>query len=219
MNDFPGYIIESGISLAVFYTTYMLFLRSQTCFSLNRFYLLASIVFSLVIPLIQIDAPAGISFMPLVVLNEIRITPGNQMQSFPGIPAMQDILFYIYLTVSIAFLSRFLVSLIRLFILVSRNMVQEQQGFQIVFLNKNLPPFSFFRYLFIHDSYRQHGIVEVVEHEKAHIRQWHSFDILFSELLIVLQWYNPFAWLYRRALNENHEFIANTDSLFTDVLI
>jgi|GEM_PF-1840790 len=213
MNDIIRYIIESGISLAVLYAVYLLLLRSQTCFTFTRFYLLISILISLIIPIIHINTPAVTAFKPLLVLNEIRITAESQVMSTPDVPTFQEILFYLYLSVSAVFLLIFLVSLSYLLMLVLTNKAYDQQGFHIVLLKKNLPPFSFFTYLFMDESHRLNGMEEVVEHEKAHIRQWHSADLLLSELIIVFQWFNPFAWFYRRTIKEIHEFIADDNVL------
>ncbi|MEN6311747.1 MAG: M56 family metallopeptidase, partial [Acidobacteriota bacterium] len=52
-------------------------------------------------------------------------------------------------------------------------------------------------------------IDRVLAHELAHVRQFHSFDIVFSEFLTVIQWFNPFVWPYKRSLRETHEYLAD----------
>jgi hypothetical protein len=76
------------------------------------------------------------------------------------------------------------------------------------------PPFSFFPYVVIPKKTFESGeYLEILEHEKAHIRQGHTFDLLFSELLIVFLWFNPFMWLIKRSIILNHEYLADNFSL------
>jgi beta-lactamase regulating signal transducer with metallopeptidase domain len=76
------------------------------------------------------------------------------------------------------------------------------------------PPFSFFPYVVIPKKTFESGdYLEILAHEKAHIRQGHTFDLLFSELLIVFLWFNPFIWLIKRSMALNHEYLADKFSL------
>jgi hypothetical protein len=213
MNDFLKYLLESGISLAALYTVYLLLLRKETCFTLIRFYLLASVLFSLALPLVEINPPTGKVLMRIVALNEISITATN-----PGVPPQNsnhfgDLLFYLYIAVSAFFMVRLLVSTARIIRLIFQNRVQSYQGYKIVYHKMYLLVFSFFTYIFVSETSGQSDLEEVTEHERAHIRQWHSLDIVLAELLIILQWWNPFTWLYRRTISENHEFLADKSVL------
>ena len=209
MNDFLKYLLESGISLAALYTAYLLLLRKETYFTLIRLYMLASVIFSVVMPLVEINPPAGNILIQIITLDEISITATNPVVPLSHNITIRNFLFYLYIAVSAFFLVRLMVSTARIVILINQNKVQDHQGYSIVYHRMNLPVFSFFNYIFIPVTSGQFDLDKVTEHERAHIRQWHSFDIVLAELLIVLQWWNPFTWLYRRTISENHEFLAD----------
>jgi hypothetical protein len=121
-----------------------------------------------------------------------------------------SIFFVLYIGGVLCFLARFAYLVIRLCLLAKHNGVTRQDGFRMVEIEEEISPFSFFRLLFIHkgsfDDAERH---QVLEHEKAHIRQKHSADHLFAHGLAVFQWFNPFAWQIRKALKTTHEYIAD----------
>ena len=120
------------------------------------------------------------------------------------------ILFIIYIGGVLYFFARFVYLVIRLYLLAKRNGVTRQDGFRMVEIEEEISPFSFFRFLFIHNgSFNNVELIQVLEHEKAHIRQMHTTDHLFAHALAVFQWFNPFAWQIRKALKTTHEYIAD----------
>jgi hypothetical protein len=83
-------------------------------------------------------------------------------------------------------------------------------GLRIVLCGHPGESFSFFKFVFLNKSHIPEADVErVLAHELAHVRQLHSFDIVFSELLTVIQWFNPFVWPYKSSLRETHEYLAD----------
>ncbi len=135
----------------------------------------------------------------------ITIIPGKGPAFSPS-----GILLIIYIFGVIYFLARFVYLVIRLYLLAKRNRVTRQEGFRMVEIKEEISPFSFFRFLFINNgSFNESELQQVLEHEKAHIRQKHSLDHLFAHGLAVFQWFNPFAWQIRKALKTTHEFIAD----------
>ncbi len=120
------------------------------------------------------------------------------------------IIILIYIIGVLYFLSRFLYLVIRLYLLALRNGVTRQEGFRMVEIEEDISPFSFFRFLFINKrTFDESEMQNVLEHEKAHIRQKHSLDHLFAHGLAVFQWFNPFAWQISSALKTTHEYIAD----------
>jgi hypothetical protein len=116
----------------------------------------------------------------------------------------------IYIGGVMYFMIRFIYLLVRLYLLVFRNGVTRQEGFRMVEIQEDISPFSFFRFLFINQhKFNEFEMQNVLEHEKAHIRQKHSLDHLFAHGLAVFQWFNPFAWQIRNALKTTHEYIAD----------
>jgi len=85
---------------------------------------------------------------------------------------------------------------------------------KVVLSEMEHPPFSFFPYVVIpKKTYKSSDYLEILEHETAHIKQGHTFDLLFSELLIAFLWFNPFMWLIKRSIVLNHEYLADNFSL------
>jgi len=120
------------------------------------------------------------------------------------------ILLIIYICGVMYFLTRFIYLVVRLYLLANRNGIARQKDFRIVEIKEEISPFSFFRFLFINFGYfNESELQNVLEHEKAHIRQKHSMDHLFAHGLAVFQWFNPFAWQIRKALKTTHEYIAD----------
>ncbi|OJJ16303.1 hypothetical protein BKI52_33970 [marine bacterium AO1-C] len=86
-----------------------------------------------------------------------------------------------------------------------------QQGYKVVYTYGRLPMLSFFNYLFWDNTLKltSEQKQQIITHETAHIRQWHTADILVLELFCILFWYNPIIYWWRSALRENHEFLAD----------
>ncbi len=83
-------------------------------------------------------------------------------------------------------------------------------GVKLVKMDEEVPPFSFFRFVFLHYETTTHsGFSQILAHEKVHIAQRHSLDLIFAHLLTIVQWFNPFAWLINNAMKTNHEYIAD----------
>jgi biopolymer transport protein ExbD len=124
--------------------------------------------------------------------------------------SISGIFFIIYISGVVYFFARFVYLVIRLYLLAKRNRVTRQDGFRMVEIDEEISPFSFFRFLFIHNgSFNDAELLHVLEHEKAHIRQRHTTDHLIAHGLAVFQWFNPFAWQMRKALKTTHEYIAD----------
>jgi len=83
-------------------------------------------------------------------------------------------------------------------------------GVKLVKMDEEVPPFSFFRFVFLHSETTSHsGFSQILAHEKVHIVQRHSLDLILAHLLTIIQWFNPFAWLINNAMKTNHEYIAD----------
>ena len=134
---------------------------------------------------------------------------GKKTKFFGGI-SLSTLILILYITGVMYFLVRFVYLIIRLFLLARKNGIHKKEGFRVVEIKEDISPFSFFRFLFINNSFFNESELEnVLEHEKAHIRQRHSIDHLFIHGLAIFQWFNPFAWQMRKALKTTHEYIAD----------
>jgi beta-lactamase regulating signal transducer with metallopeptidase domain len=85
-----------------------------------------------------------------------------------------------------------------------------KSGVNLVQMDEEVPPFSFFRFVFLNRETASHsGFNQILSHEKVHISQRHSYDLLLAHAITIIQWFNPFAWLINKAMKTNHEYIAD----------
>jgi len=216
-----NFVFESGFSLTIFTLVYVLFLRRETFFLLNRIYLMAAVFFSVLLPFVHIT---GSNAMPSVMLDEVTVTAiryqnllqtvtvyGNRLsgaieQTIQSIGLIR----LIYLSGTLIFVIVFLYRLAQVTALILNNKSEVKNGIRIVKINRDTTPFSFFRFIFINRNDADNpGMKEMLSHEMEHARQGHSFDVLILELLTIFQWFNPFIWLLKRSVRENHEFLAD----------
>ncbi len=218
MTSFVNYLLESGISLSLFALVYFLFLRRETFFSINRWFLLVSIGFSAFLPLLHIPF-----YTPqATVLQEVTVTPYINLLSSVTIYGTAlshgaeqfvlnfSLLGYAYLLGVAVFAGIFFLRIYQIIRLIAQNQVVPEGKIKLVFLDRELSPFSFLNYIFVSKNLQStKGWEKMLEHEKQHIQQGHTFDVLVLEIVAVFQWFNPFFWMFRRALRENHEFLAD----------
>ena len=218
MTSFVNYLIESGISLGLFALVYFLFLRRETFFNVNRWFLLVSVGFSALLPLLHIPLYAPqptllpeVTVTPYVnLLTTITIYGAGFTQEAEKFFLSYSLLGYIYLIGVAFFAIKLLIQLFQIIRLIVRNEVATEGKLKIVVLNREISPFSFLYYIFVSNNLQNtQGWEKMLEHERQHIRQGHTFDVLLLEIIAVVQWFNPFFWMFRRALRENHEFLAD----------
>lgn len=108
------------------------------------------------------------------------------------------------------FFLRYLTTLCRLYLFVHRNPRKRLHGLYMIQIQEGLPTFSFFNYLFINPhSLSQENRRKIFAHEKIHIQQCHSLDLCIAEIICIANWFNPFVWLIKQLILENHEYIAD----------
>lgn len=213
------YLLEANLYLVVFYAGYQLFLKNETYYTLNRVYLLLSCTLSFVFPLVQIgvlkpaEQDAGVT---AYVLSTGLKPVANQAAAFSL--SIQDVLFYAYLLGVIVLA---IILLLKLFKLASMTRAAHEmidERYKIVPVDDSNIAFSFFNYLFIGSKATGNDII--IRHELVHIRQKHTFDVLFLELIKIINWFNPFIYLMQVSLKTVHEYIADeqTAALETDAL-
>lgn len=226
MNSAVNFILESGISLALLSIIYILFLRRETFFRLNRLFLLISLGFSILLPFIKFRV-----YQPQpTLLAEVTVTPYRNLMEVVTIYgrdlsgtvvqtiSSSQIIILIYVIGLLFFFSRFIYRITQIILLVVRNKVQLSGQYKFVLLNKEFSPFSFLNYIFINPNQKENeGYDKMVAHELEHIKQGHTFDVLILEIMTVLQWFNPFMWLLKKVIRENHEFLADSAVVNTGI--
>jgi hypothetical protein len=123
---------------------------------------------------------------------------------------LNSLFIWLYFSITGLFLVRVLSSVTRTFMIIRKGTILDTKFPKVILSDMEHPPFSFFPYVVIpKKSFESGDYLEILAHEKAHIRQGHTFDLLLSELLIVFLWFNPFMWLIKRSMVLNHEYLAD----------
>jgi beta-lactamase regulating signal transducer with metallopeptidase domain len=210
------YLIKSGICLAIILGIYHLALEREKMHLFNRFFLLFGLAFSFIIPLITIGFDTGV----MAEYTFLQTIPGleagniNEVQNQSATPLTIDYIQLFIMLYSLIVgiqLIRFIVNLKAILNKVNQNKKATYRGAKLVLIKEEVLPFTFWNYIFVNQkSYTQNGIeAELFTHELTHARQRHSLDILIIEILHVLFWFNPLLQAYKKAIQINHEYLAD----------
>lgn len=235
-----AYLIHSSVSLALLLMIYWFFLEKEKRLIFNRAFLIWSLVFSLIIPLIPVGTiPLEIAWSTVFQFGEA--TPLTSYQNFeeitlpskvvPNATVQEGVLdsnrspnkifFLIYGIVSALLFLRLIRIIIKIHLKSETNRKCLVRGFQVVLLNENVIPHSFINTVFLNKKEFKSGKIpeEVLNHEFTHIRQKHSLDILFVEVLKIVFWFNPMLYLYKKAIALNHEYLADEAVLSNGTIV
>lgn len=200
------YFLKTNLYLVLFYGCYWLGLRKHTFFGLNRAYLLLSIGLALVLPFVDLSAQT-IEAIPVTVM-QLPITITNQPAAAG--PDWIAIGWQMYGLVALLLLGRFLFRIAHLLRFIQRSTRQKADGYTLVLpQSASTPTFSFFHFLVLSPADAAGNWELIRQHERVHIQQRHSLDVLFLELAHVVFWANPVLFLYKQAIQQIHEFLAD----------
>jgi beta-lactamase regulating signal transducer with metallopeptidase domain len=212
MEAFSLYLFKSVIWLAGFALVFILFLRNERFFYLNRIYLIAGILTSFFFPLISIHYTVVIPATTGLSTNGAVI---SQIQE-----SVNGFLYYLKIILPVLYLAGVLAvvtvivrqgrSVLRA---IKKSEVISAQPVKLVKTTEYASAFSFFSYVFVNPSVTDIESREIMIHELVHIRQKHWFDLLLVELLCMMQWFNPLVWMYVRFIRQNHEYLADEVAL------
>jgi hypothetical protein len=192
------YLLLANIYTAVFLIFYLMLLKKETFFQLNRLYLLGTLIASFILPGLHpewINQTNIVRKIPVIDLNAINIS-GKPSLSPDHFTAGQIALF-IYLAGMIIFSAHLIIRLLAVKKLLNAPGISSS--------------FSFFKKIYLGHNINTDSPIGI--HEKTHAAQWHSADILFSEIMVILNWFNPVVYLFRKELKNVHEFIADEGAL------
>lgn len=211
-----AYFLKVNIAFVLFYAFYRLLFYKDTFFKLRRFSLLAFFGLALIYPLLNIqewvkeqEPMTEVIQMYSAILPEITVTPEVVIET-----DWKSILLsassYFYWGGVALLLVRFLVQFGSILLLAYRSRRTVVHGVPVYQLDKPAGPFSFFQMIFIHpENHSDKEIDEILTHECTHVFQWHSVDVMICELITVICWVNPFAWLLKREVRHNLEYLAD----------
>lgn len=207
------YIIKSGSCLIVLFSFYKLFLEAESFHGIKRFYLILMLAVSLILPLVSFtyevripveDMGESVAFTSIQSTSEIAEVSWWQEQ-------LPVILLIIYITGFSGFSFRFYKNFRALITEARKNDQLKDLPYIYVLLTRKLAPYSFFQYIFLNkEEFNNDKISEVVvEHEKAHVDQKHSLDLLLLEFIHIVFWFNPVFIFIKHSVKLNHEFLAD----------
>ena len=215
------YFLKINVAIALFYAFYRLFFYKDTFFAWRRTALLCFFAVSTAVPLLNIQhwivqqepMAAMADLYAAVVLPELTLTPQPETD---WRQLMADGIVVAYWLVAALLALRFLVQLAGIVRLARRCPTQKIDGTTVHLLPRAEGPFSFFRWIFVcPDAHTGDELHEILTHERTHARQWHSIDVLTGELACIVCWFNPFAWLMKREIRTNLEYMADEKVLET----
>ena len=237
MKPIVFYLIASTLSLSLFYTVYLFIFRNDTPFRILRFYLLGAILISLIIPLHSVEIT-----LPEIQRSQQEITANNK-QNIPlaikdtqektnAQPQIQDtqesapgsstnfvhIFFIVYIGITIILILRILIQLATMIFYFITSKRQRYEEYILITNNKYFHSFSFFNWIFVNEKeVNEEMLPKIIAHEKIHINQFHTMDILLIELLTAVMWFNPMVWFMRNSIQLVHEYLADEGALSTGI--
>jgi hypothetical protein len=209
------YLLKSVILSGIFFGYYTLFLKNTIYHAYNRFYLLASMALSLAIPFFKLS---------MFSVTEEQAAGAKQLLIYlaqlPASPVQEEYISWeiiVIAVISSLFVSYLVYSVLRIFRLKAMNSKTLMGEFTFIETDLDEAPFSFFSNLFWKKSISIEDECgrKILQHELSHIREKHSWDRLFSQLICSVFWMNPFNWIIQKELQNIHEFIADRDAVGT----
>lgn len=222
MADYGWYIFKVSICISLFYAFYALILRKCTFFLLNRIFLISGLLLSFLIPALNIsitgsqleDVGTNMIYPFLVEMEHDFIQPQTSMYSTAtfSYSGFFSTIYFMGITVLLFKLLFFIKRIIR----ISAHSKAEQIDKIKIIRVEEVSPFSFFNRIFLP---KEENNPLIIKHEMAHIKQYHWFDLILMEVISLLLWFNPFIYLYKRALKLQHEYLADTNVVENESLI
>ena len=226
-----GHLLPIAATVGVLWLVYRFLFRNSNRLYFNRFFLLTSMLLALAMPLLGLLSGIEVPQMATLkqnmfngmMLSEVIVTPDGQpvlpevsvtTDATPSRFSVWQVMGGIYLLGVGVMTLLFLIKLGRLVALIIRSPKQKMAGCTAVFTGKEQGSFSFFRYAFFPN---ENVDPDIMRHEMSHIEHHHSWDILFAEVMMILQWFNPFIYLYKKELQSLHEYQADRDVVATGV--
>lgn len=218
------YLLKSTAILSLFFLVYEFLLKKETLYNHHRMFLLLGIFTAAILPYFSLQKKVQITqyveASTSVTPHEYTLTSYNILTAVPEKLSFWEslnyiqILFGVYLLVVIFFVVKFSFSLWQLksFLKNERNCTSKN-GIKYIQTTENTGPFSFLKYIVYNpDLHNDNELKLILKHEEAHVKNYHSVDVLLANLLVFTHWFNPLAWLYRKRITQNLEFLADAEA-------
>lgn len=216
MENLLLYFAKVNGLIIIFYLMYVLFLRKETFFVSNRWYFIIGLLLSLVLPLITFTktiwvepAPLAEFYPEIIPINSTIIE--NPIQESPLDWSL--IVLSAYVVISLVIILKIGVELASFYNKIRKHSKQKTTDFTLIHSTTTENPFSFFHYIVINPNlFSEAELQHILTHESIHVKQKHSIDVLLGKLFCALFWVNPIIWMYRKAILQNLEFIADNET-------
>lgn len=220
--EFLLYIFKVNIGICVFYSFYRLALHSLSFHQWNRFYLVGMVILSGFIPWVEIplsgmDNRFGLDFQPRFFQNFQVNLPDSQVaeKAVTDSFSMINGLLFLYFSVALCLLTKFFLDIWQVVKIIKKSKKKKTSEYVLVETDE-LPISSFFGYLFLQNAdLSEKELRQIIRHEQVHIREMHSFDLMFFQFLRAFSWFNPIMGLAKKSISELHEYIADADVVRT----
>jgi beta-lactamase regulating signal transducer with metallopeptidase domain len=215
MVEFLQYDLKVAVLVAAFYMFYRLLLSRETFHRVNRAVLLLTAVASFVLPLcvVTVHKTVVLSQAPTAL---VTADLGAVSIAETETPLWQTAVFAVFVAGALVTLGHTLVGIVKVWRLISHSeQHREADGVVVCVTDRDVSPFSFYRYIVLSRSdygtppLEGQGMVAILAHERGHIRQRHTLDLLLVDTLTALQWFNPAMWMLRQDLRAIHEYEAD----------
>ena len=214
MENLLLYFIKANGLIILFYLMYVLFLRKETFFISNRWYFIIGLLLALALPVIKFTKTIWVEPTPVAAFYQEQVPTSSTLTEIPIQENPVDWLLIVlcaYLIISFLFLLKIGMELISFFKKIQHQNKQKESNYTLVDSDAIENPFSFFNYIVINKNrFSEAEIEHIVTHERIHVTQKHSIDVVTGKLFCALFWINPIVWFYRKAMLQNLEFIADS---------
>ena len=214
MLAFLIYEGKVAVALAVFYMFYRLLLRKETFHRLNRIVLVGTVALSFILPLciVTIHKTVEVAAQPVeqVLTFAASASEGMASASEESVPWWPVALAILYMAGVTLMLARVVISIFSILRIVRRGqLVREEDDCRIIVTDADIDPFSWMKYIVLSRKDWEGEHTPILLHEKAHIGNKHSVELLVVNILSAFQWFNPAILMLRADLQEVHEYEAD----------
>jgi hypothetical protein len=203
MEAYALYLLKSVIWLSGFALVFLLFLRSERFFVLNRFFLVSGILVSLFMPLLTVHYTVDIPFT-VDIQSKSAVVSEYREVSASNFPTAGSVLSALYLSGALFVVIMIIKQSKSVIKSIKKGEIIKSHPVKLIKCADYTSSFSFFSYVFVNPSVTDVEVKEILNHELVHISQMHWVDLVLVEMLCVLQWFNPFTWIYIRFIRQNH---------------
>lgn len=215
MNSLMTYCLEVIVASSLLGSFYFIFFKNLTFFRFNRYYLLASLILPLVMPLIQLPVTVSPTVPNIhILLNEVTIGVINEEVTGPSFALWQ----WAYIIVAVLLLVKMISGVWSIISILRQSDKVVIDRHQLYVNARNINPFSVFKRIVVSRTIfqEQESLQRIVIHEEAHIQQHHGIDVFLAEILCTVFWFNPMVWILKKELKSCHEYLADEKVLEQD---